>query len=558
VSKSAVREQFEVLRDGLPDRLATEHWATQVEDFIPARIAHLFLFDGEKVESYADLEAAPGLIGTAIQNLLGLDIVERLAEDLGSLERRHRASAKPPAEQKMLENLRDEAKVLEGSRLALAQRRAALGNTVDRLRQETSGLEDQYRREGGTLFEQRIAKEAELSAAEAQLDHVRRALRDAATGATPLLLVQRLLRAVMDRDAGEEEARRSRETVSALAAEHAAFLAHPTLQTLTTKQRKQLATAMASRLKDREAAASLPPILALESGSRAILHGLIASELPTARSDLDKLVKQEAKLRARLDELKAEIAAIPSYDAIAAVEQRRDAARAALRQAEADYSAMSVELEQLEQSLSGLQMREKRAIDAEALLRFASEDAERMVAHAEKVKATLGRFREAVVVRHVERIQALVLDSFRQLARKRSLVTELTIDPVTFALDLRGGGGLCIAVERLSAGERQLLAIAILWGLARASGRPLPTVIDTPLGRLDSQHRDHLVRRYFPHASHQVLLLSTDEEITGTYYKALRPSIGRQYRLSFDEKNARTVVEPGYFENISRELSYAD
>jgi DNA sulfur modification protein DndD len=103
-----------------------------------------------------------------------------------------------------------------------------------------------------------------------------------------------------------------------------------------------------------------------------------------------------------------------------------------------------------------------------------------------------------------------------------------------------------------------LLAIAILWGLARASGRPLPTVIDTPLGRLDSQHRDHLVRRYFPHASHQVLLLSTDEEITGTYYKALRPSIGREYRLSFDEKNARTVVEPGYFENISRELSYAD
>jgi DNA sulfur modification protein DndD len=52
-----------------------------------------------------------------------------------------------------------------------------------------------------------------------------------------------------------------------------------------------------------------------------------------------------------------------------------------------------------------------------------------------------------------------------------------------------------------------------LRGLAKASGRPLPTIIDTPLGRLDSTRRRHLLERYFPVASHQVILLSTDEEI---------------------------------------------
>jgi DNA sulfur modification protein DndD len=54
------------------------------------------------------------------------------------------------------------------------------------------------------------------------------------------------------------------------------------------------------------------------------------------------------------------------------------------------------------------------------------------------------------------------------------------------------------------------------------------------------------VKRYFPHASHQVLLLSTDEEIAGRYYEALRPSIDRTYRLRFDEAERRTVIEPGY------------
>ncbi|MGA7935756.1 MAG: hypothetical protein WCA35_19555, partial [Kovacikia sp.] len=38
----------------------------------------------------------------------------------------------------------------------------------------------------------------------------------------------------------------------------------------------------------------------------------------------------------------------------------------------------------------------------------------------------------------------------------------------------------------------------------------------------DSSHRNHLVERYFPQASHQVLLLLTDTEIGKTEVKRLR------------------------------------
>ena len=43
-------------------------------------------------------------------------------------------------------------------------------------------------------------------------------------------------------------------------------------------------------------------------------------------------------------------------------------------------------------------------------------------------------------------------------------------------------------------------------------------MIDTPLGRLDGSHREHLLDRYFPYASHQVVLLSTDTEIDDEAY----------------------------------------
>ena len=84
----------------------------------------------------------------------------------------------------------------------------------------------------------------------------------------------------------------------------------------------------------------------------------------------------------------------------------------------------------------------------------------------------------------------------------------------------------------------------MLWGLARASARPLPAVIDTPMARLDAAHRQNLVERYFPHASHQVVILSTDTaEVDRQYYQMLQPAIARAYHLHYDEETRSTTGE---------------
>jgi DNA sulfur modification protein DndD len=83
--------------------------------------------------------------------------------------------------------------------------------------------------------------------------------------------------------------------------------------------------------------------------------------------------------------------------------------------------------------------------------------------------------------------------------------------------------------------------------LSSVSGRPLPLVIDTPLGRLDSDHRLKLVTHYFPNASKQVIILSTDEEIDTTLHKKLKKSIGLEYILEYDDELSSTKVSEGYF-----------
>jgi DNA sulfur modification protein DndD len=87
----------------------------------------------------------------------------------------------------------------------------------------------------------------------------------------------------------------------------------------------------------------------------------------------------------------------------------------------------------------------------------------------------------------------------------------------------------------------------MLWALGKTSGRPLPIVIDTPLARLDSDHRRLLVEHYFPSASHQVIMLSTDTEVDQVYFNALSPAIARAYHLDYDQAESNTVISQGYF-----------
>ena len=81
-----------------------------------------------------------------------------------------------------------------------------------------------------------------------------------------------------------------------------------------------------------------------------------------------------------------------------------------------------------------------------------------------------------------------------------------------------------------------MLATAVLWALAKTSGRPLPFMIDTPLARLDSNHRNNLVEKFFPIVSHQILIFSTDEEIKNQYYEKLKP-----YMYFWDKQGEKIV-----------------
>lgn len=135
---------------------------------------------------------------------------------------------------------------------------------------------------------------------------------------------------------------------------------------------------------------------------------------------------------------------------------------------------------------------------------------------------------------------------YKQLANKKKLIDKIIMDPETLDLHYMNAEMDEVEKKSLSAGEKQLMVISLLWALAICSKKKLPVIIDTPLSRLDSIHREALITTYFPKASDQTIILSTDSEIDEKYYRLMKPSVGDEFTLVYDDELKKTTIQKGY------------
>lgn len=104
-----------------------------------------------------------------------------------------------------------------------------------------------------------------------------------------------------------------------------------------------------------------------------------------------------------------------------------------------------------------------------------------------------------------------------------------------------------VDLNTLSKGERQIFILALYWAIIQISGKHIPFIIDTPYARIDANHREEISSKFFPNISSQVIILSTDEEITKDYYNIIKPYISKEYLLKNDQSENKTTVTEGYF-----------
>ncbi len=135
---------------------------------------------------------------------------------------------------------------------------------------------------------------------------------------------------------------------------------------------------------------------------------------------------------------------------------------------------------------------------------------------------------------------------FNKLHRKKGFIKDVKIDSKTLEIKLYHEHGL-LDNRLLSAGEKQVYILSLLLAFLKASNQMIPLVFDTLLGRLDREHRENIIKEYLPNASKQVLILSTDSEITKDTYKLLKKHIAREYTNNYNVSMQKLEISESYF-----------
>ena len=519
-----------------------EEWHQFLQELIPPGVSQLFFFDGEKISEIADGDAENEHLAEAVRGLLGIELVSRLRSDLGLYLARHLRDDDGEAAARLEAVNRD---------VGLAERRAAeMGDIVAELssiRESQARAAEQVRRqfvaEGGDVALHRARTEAEREDAKRAIARAAQELRDLSNKLLPFAMAPKLVgtfRAALAEANGPQQQSGSIKVVRDLLATWRAASAPQREAEWDAKHWSDLQRFLDSQAAPASGFQLHPAFREVGDGATALarLTEIESDVRPRARALLDELDMQAERLRA-LDtalERADNAAAGVLLDELRLAEQRVGGTEATLRSRQEEMKLLRGQIVTLERERRRLE--EEQADSAKALERAGL---------AARTSQALVDYEQRLLEYKLAQLRSEFVSCFNRLARKTDLVADVRINPDSFATTLVDKLGGEVPKAALSAGEKQIFAIAMLWALARTSGRPLPMIIDTPLARLDSEHRSKLTSRYFPAASHQVILLSTDTEIDEQLLRELGSSVSHSYRLDYDHEASRTVVSHGYF-----------
>lgn len=548
VRGKSVVESLLLEKDGTPiTSVPRDEWHHFLQELIPPGVSQLFFFDGEKISEIADGEEQNEHLAEAVRGLLGIELVGRLRADLGLYLARHLRDDDGTATAR-LEAVNRDIGIAQGKATELAEYVAELSSGRESQARAAEQVRRQFVAEGGDAAAHQARTEAEREEVRRSVSRAEHELRDLANKLLPFAMAPRLIaefRSALAQSRGPDEHSVSLQSARDAFANWRDAGVPKREAVWSAKHWADLQRFFETQAQTGGDAPQIPAFREVGDGATTLARLAETETLVRPRAvalldELDALSRRGRALDTALARANNASAGV-LLDELLLAEQRVGATETILKARQEDLKLLRGQIVTLE--------RERRRLEDELA---GSAKAQERAELAARTAQALAEYEKRLLEHKLGQLRSEFVSRFNHLARKSNLVADVRIDPASFATTLIDNSGREMPKASLSAGEKQIYAIAMLWALARTSGRPLPMIIDTPLARLDSEHRSKLVERYFAAASHQVVLLSTDTEIDDELRQQLGANVSHTYRLDYDHEASRTTASYGYFDDESQ------
>ena len=530
------------------DSIEESGWQVFIEQLIPKGIVKLFFFDGEQIQKIADEGEIDNHIKSSFDALLGLDLVKQLINDIGlTLLRNSKGETKKILDE--INRLTKEKEESEKKRDDFQNKQINLQTEIDFLQKQVDVQEVNFKKIGGEFARNREELTIEKARLESKLENVEKEIRELCSDTLPFSLIPKQMMEVKNEINADQQKLQDSFEKSILEKNFQDLLdnikSESFLPNITNDVRQNVTKQIDELLKNKIESISNSTKTTYNLSADDMNHTiqLIDDINNSSEQKIEDLVNTFNVVSNSLEQIKVGLDSAPREDEFGPIfsELTQTTRELGELQNELEHERM---LESQEKSLIILVNSKIRTN-----LKNKHEDKKRMAGLeiGSNVQDVLEDYAKSLRSKKLELLESYILDKLQVLLHKQNFIEKISIDRETFQVKLYKGNDDEITKDMLSKGELQMYATAVVWGLALTSGRPLPFMIDTPLARLDEEHRNSVVEQFYPNASHQTIILSTDSEVNFEYYKKLEPYISNSFVIQYDSDKGSTKKHDTYF-----------
>ena len=542
-SRGKTEELIHVKKDGVYSDFLTNNWAMFIENQIPSALSNFYFFDGEKISELA-VDQTGEQVKESIRAMLGMTVLDTLKNDL---EKNNKKLIKIKKGKENVDKLNRLKEIKDKKEDALDKLNTHLLEQTEKLelkKLKNLELQNKYGIKGGEILEEKqrlIENRANLITG---IGAKQEELVELASSALPMLMVSDLLGEIKLQAEDEHNDLVMNEALEQIN------------EYLTVFVQKEKDSASGSKkfvefLKSEFAENKNESIYNLSDHALFQNNDLIDNKLNyLADTTKNTILEKESLINKKED--------IDNYLAIDINDKELQPIYNKIQNNEKIISDLNLKISGIKAKIETATSELNKATNefnkyVEAYLKNEEmvDDIERKIKYINISLNILEKYSIELQKNKTSVLANTITDCYKQLSNKKTLIQRVDMDSETLDIKYISYDEKEVQKDSLSAGEKQLMVISILWALAICSKKALPVIIDTPLSRMDSMHRTTIVSTYFPQASDQTIILSTDTEIDQNYYELIRSSVGDEYTLVYDEETKSTSIKKGYLLGVT-------